>query len=294
MPTDPPEVMELTLDGPASKPMRIAVRDVEHSEQRVRDRIVHHVRIKHETPEPRLGEIDAFDTAPRFEASTFPDYATLAAMLNARNAPMAAPTATLRKLAAEIVGDAASTVAKVERLHNWVAENIRYVGVGFEDGGFVSQPAEAVVTARYGDCKAHATLLKALLATQGIAANFVIVNAAFKYTLTELATPNFDHAIIYVPDLDVYLDPTAAKFAFGALPPQLNGKPVLNIDTGRLGQIPVMLPERHHYGYEIDYALAADGSRQGRAVISGRGVGAAIERLLAERLDRIASFRRAN
>jgi len=286
MPTDPPEVMELTLDGPASKPMQIAVRDVEHSEEQIGNRVVHHVRIKHETPQPRSGEIDAFDSAPRFEASTFPDYAAFAAMFNARNAPMAAPTANLRKLAAEIVGDATSTASKVERLHNWVAENIRYVGVGFEDGGFTSQPAEAVVTARYGDCKAHATLLKALLATQDIAANFVIVNAALKYTLTELATPNFDHAIVYVPDLDVYLDPTATKFAFGALPPQLNGKPVLNIDTGRLGRIPVMLPERHHYSYDIDYALAADGSREGRAVISGRGVGAAIERLLAEQLDK--------
>ena len=285
-PTDPPEVMELTLDGPASRPVQIAVRNVEHSEEQVGDRIVHHVRIKHETPEPRSGEIDAFDSAPRFEASTFPDYAAFAAMLNARNAPMAAPTASLRKLAAEIVGDAATTVAKVERLHNWVAENIRYVGVGFADGGFTSQPAEAVVTARYGDCKAHATLLKALLATQGIAANFVIVNGALKYTLTELATPNFDHAIIYVPDLDVYLDPTAAKFAFGALPPQLSGKPVLNIDTGHLDRIPVMPPERHRYSYDVDYVLAADGSREGRAISSGRGVGAAIERLLAERLDK--------
>jgi hypothetical protein len=107
--------MELTLDGPASRPVQIAVRNVEHSEEQVGDRIVHHVRIKHETPEPRSGEIDAFDSAPRFEASTFPDYAAFAAMLNARNAPMAAPTAGLRKLAAEIVGDAATTVAKVER-----------------------------------------------------------------------------------------------------------------------------------------------------------------------------------
>jgi TPR repeat protein len=285
-PSDPPEVMELTLDGPATKPVRIVARNVEHSEERIGDRIVHHVRFNHETPQPKQRELDSFDGAPRFEASTFADYASLAAMLNARNAPMAAPTTGLRKLAADIVGDAATTAAKVERLHNWVTENIRYVGVGFEDGGFVSQPAEAVLAARYGDCKAHATLLKALLATQGIAANFVVVNAGFRYTLTELATPNFDHAIVYVPELDVYLDPTAAKFAFGSLPPQLGGKPVLNIDTGRLSRIPVMPPERHHYSYDIDYVLGADGSRKGRAVFSGRGVGAAVERYLAEQLDK--------
>ena len=238
-PSEPPEVMELTLDGPASKPVKIAVRNVEHSEERVGDRIIHHVRFDHKSPQPKSAELDAFDSAPRFEATTFADYAAFASMLNARNAQMAVPSESLRKLAAEIVGDAATTAAKVERLHNWVAENIRYVGIGFEDGGFTSQPADAVVAARYGDCKAHATLLKALLATQGIAANFVIVNAAPRYTLTELATPDFDHAIVYVPELDTYLDPTAAKFAFGALPPQLSGKPVLNIDTGKLGKIPV-------------------------------------------------------
>jgi Domain of Unknown Function with PDB structure (DUF3857) len=43
-PSDPPEVMELTLDGPASKPLQIAARNVEHSEEQVGDRIVHHVR----------------------------------------------------------------------------------------------------------------------------------------------------------------------------------------------------------------------------------------------------------
>jgi TPR repeat protein/transglutaminase-like putative cysteine protease len=285
-PNDPPEVKELSLDGPASKPLHVAVRNVEHSEDYVGDRIVHHVRLNHDTPLPSLRELDAFDDAPRFEASTFPDYAAFAAMLNARNSPMAAPTAALRKLADSIVGSATTTADKVARLHNWVAENIRYVGIGFEDGGFTSQPAEAVVTARYGDCKAHATLLKAMLATQGIVANIVIVNAARRYTLTELATPNFDHAIVYVPDLDTYLDPTAAKFAFGALPPQLSGKPVLNLDTGRLSRIPVTRPERHHYGYDVDYVLTADGRREGRAVFSGRGVGAAMVRLIAEQLDK--------
>jgi hypothetical protein len=56
-----------------------------------------------------------------------------------------------------------------------------------------------VLASRYGDGKAHATILKALLAVQGIEANLVAVNADMQYTLTEVATPNFDHAIVYVP-----------------------------------------------------------------------------------------------
>jgi TPR repeat protein/transglutaminase-like putative cysteine protease len=282
----PPEVIELTLDGPASKPVRTVARNVEHSEVRVGDRIIHRVRLKQEHPLSKLTDIGSFDSARRFEASTFADYAAFAAVLDSRNAPMAIPNDTLRSLANEIVGDASTAVRKVELLHNWVVRNIRYVGIGFEDGGLTSQPAAAVLASRYGDCKAHATLLKALLRAQGIEANLVVVDSAPNYTLTELPTLNFDHAIIYVPQLDQYLDPTASNVAFGALPPSLSGKPVLNIDKGRLAKIPVTSPERFILGSSTDYTLAADGTRQARSILSGIGLGAALERSTAEYLER--------
>jgi TPR repeat protein len=281
----PPEVIELTLDGPASKPLQVAARNVEHSEERRGERIVHHVRFRQEAPKPRLMDGDWFDDARRFEVSTFADYAAFAAMLNARNAPMAQPDETLRKLSTEIVGDATDTRAKVERIHNWVARNIRYVGIGFEDGGWTSQPASAVLASRYGDGKAHATILKALLAAQGIEANLVAVNADGQYTLTAVATPNFNHAIVYVPQIDQYLDPTASLLAFGSLPPSLRGKPALNIDKGTIAVIPVAAPERFTLAADTDYSLASDGTRQARSILSGTGLGAQIGRTLAQALE---------
>jgi transglutaminase-like putative cysteine protease len=283
----PPGLTEITLDGPASKPLHIAGRDVEHSEERSGSRIIHHVRMRQETPKPRQMDIDWFDDARRFEVSTFADYAAFAAMLNARNAPMAVPDKILRKLSTEIVGDATDTRLKVERIHNWVARNIRYVGIGFEDGGWTSQPASAVLAARYGDCKAHATILKALLVAQGIEANLVAVNADAQYTLTEVATPNFNHAIIYVPQIDQYLDPTASLLAFGALPPNLDGKPALNIDKGTLASIPVAKPERFAIAADTDYTLAGDGTRRARSILSGTGLGALVGRAVAESLERL-------
>ena len=287
-PTDqPPEVIELTLDGPASKPLRTAGRDVEHSEERSGNRIIHHVRLRQDTPARRQNELDEFDTARRFEASTFADYAALAAALNVRNAPMATPNEAVRAVAAGIAGDVTTTAEKVERLHNWVAQNIRYAGIGLEDGGLTSQPAAAVLASRYGDCKAHMTLLKALLAAQDIDANLVLVNARPRYMLTELATRNFDHAILYVPALDQYLDPSASHVAFGTLPSALAGKPVLNIDTGRLDTIPMTPSERFSLASETDTTLSPDGTRQGRTVFSGRGLGAALSRDAARRLEQV-------
>ncbi|QOZ25742.1 DUF3857 domain-containing protein [Bradyrhizobium sp. CCBAU 51753] len=291
----PPELMELTIDGPASRPLHVALRDVEHSEQRLGDRVIHHVGFRQETPKPRQIDADSFDDARRFEVSTFADYAAFATMLNARNAPMAVPDARLRTLSTEIVGDAADINGKVERIHNWVARNIRYVGIGFEDGGWTSQPASAVLAARYGDCKAHATVLKALLAAQGIEANLVAVNAGAQFTLTEVATPNFNHAIVYVPAIDQYLDPTVSLLGFGALPLGLGGKPALNIDKGTVVRIPVPKPDRFSLAADTDYTLAKDGTRQARSILSGTGVGALLGRSVAQGLegvDRAATARR--
>lgn len=281
----PPEVIELTLDGPASKPLQVALRNVEHSEERLGDRIVHHVRFTQATPKPRQMDAGSFDDAKRFEVSTFADYAAFAAMLNDRNAPMAQPDESLRKLSIGIVGDATDTRVKVERIHNWVARNIRYVGIGFEDGGWTSQPASAVLASRYGDCKAHATILKALLAAQGIEANLVAVNGDAQYTLTEVATPNFNHAIVYVPEIDQYLDPTVSLLAFGALPPSLGGKPALNIDKGTLDRIPVAKPDRFALAADTDYTLLGDGTRRARSILSGTGLGALVGRSVAEGLE---------
>jgi hypothetical protein len=69
----PPELIEITLDGPATKPLHVAGRDVEHSEERSGDRLIHHARMKQETPKRRQMDIDIFDDARRFEVSTFAD-----------------------------------------------------------------------------------------------------------------------------------------------------------------------------------------------------------------------------
>jgi Domain of Unknown Function with PDB structure (DUF3857) len=88
----PPETIELTVEGPASRPLRIARRDVEHAQERSGDRIIHRVRFKQHAPKPRQIAGGRFDDARRFEVSTFADYAAFAAMLNARNASWRGPT----------------------------------------------------------------------------------------------------------------------------------------------------------------------------------------------------------
>lgn len=278
----PPGTMTLTVAGPADMPLHVSARDVEDLAEVVGDRVVHHVTFTQ--VEPRLSRSPAypFDDARRFEASTFADYADFAAAIRARNAPMAVPDTAVAKLAAEVVGDAATDRVRAERLHGWVASTIRYVGIGLDDGGWTSQPAAAVLSAGYGDCKAHAVLLKSLLAAVGITADLVVLNAGPQYTLTDVATPNFDHAIVYVPALAIYLDPTADSIAFGSLPPSLYGKPALDIDRGQLTTIPVMAPGDFALTSETDYILLPDGTRRASSRFIGTGLGSSLGRGVAQ------------
>src|SRR5262249_3743788 len=65
----------------------------------------------------------------------------------------------------------------------------------------------------------------------------------------------------------------------------LSGKPVLNVDSGRLDVIPVTPSERFTLASDSDVTLGADGTRQGQIVLSGRGLGAALGRDAARRLE---------
>ena len=174
---------------------------------------------------------------------------------------------------------------KVERIHNWVARNIRYVGIGFEDGGWTSQPASAVLASRYGDCKAHATILKALLAAQGIQANLVAVNTDMQYTLTEVATANFNHAIVYVPEIDhISTQPPRCRLSVPSV--NLAGKPVLNIERAPW---PNSGPGAGAFHAGGGYAVRACRRwyAPGSFDLSGTGLGASLGRSLAQELETV-------
>ena len=89
-----------------------------------------------------------------------------------------------------------------------------------------------ILSRRFGDCKDDATLLTALLAAKGIAAEEVLIGAMPTYRLAKTATVSaFNHAIVYIPALDQYVDPTAAFGNFNRLPSSDSGKPVVRVSA---------------------------------------------------------------
>ena len=83
-------------------------------------------------------------------------------------------------------------------------------------GGVVPNLADQVMRNRYGDCKDKTTLLIALLASKGIEASTAMVNSGSAFEIPRLGSVNpFNHVIVYIPQWDLYLDPTAELAPFG-------------------------------------------------------------------------------
>ncbi|OQX68657.1 MAG: hypothetical protein B6A08_08975 [Sorangiineae bacterium NIC37A_2] len=152
-----------------------------------------------------------------------------------------------KKLAREITKDAKTTEEKVRAVYGWVVKNTRYVALEFGIYGFKPRRCVQTVARGWGDCKDKATVIVTLLRELGIDANFVVVRTRLRGDFpTKLASlAPFDHAIAYVPELDLYLDGTAEYTGMRELPAMDQGALALIMQNGkvRLVEIPRLKPE---------------------------------------------------
>ena len=224
------------------------------------------------------GSVAVQDASPRVAMTTLADDRAAAAAYAARAVPAAAVTPAIQKLADEITAGLSDSKAQAHALYHWVSANIRYVAIFLDLGGVVPHSADEVAKVRYGDCKDHTTLLAALLSAKGIKSSPVLVNADLRYWRPGVpAIPGvYNHAILYLPAFDTYLDSTAALAPFGTLPVTLLGKPALVIDDGsgksRMATLPLASAARDRVTVQMNQALAADGSITGTAQVRSQGI----------------------
>ncbi len=81
----------------------------------------------------------------------------------------------------------------------------------------------------------------------------------------------FNHAITYVPKLNMYLDGTASHYRFGTLPNSDAGKPVLLVACGALANTPHADLKTDTVLNRVEMTLKADGSISGRSEIIATG-----------------------
>jgi hypothetical protein len=120
--------------------------------------------------------------------------------------------------------------------------NARYTGVEFGEAAIIPQPPSETLKRKYGDCKDKAALLVSMLRAASIPANLVLLNAGTKHDVdSEIPGMTwFNHAIVYLPTRDLFIDATAEYSRFRELPTADQGRLALVIaaDTKQLKRIP--------------------------------------------------------
>ena len=166
----------------------------------------------------------------------------------------------------DIADPQARLEAQVAAIHGWVVEKTRYVGIEFGIHGFKPYKVAEIVKRGYGDCKDKASLLVAMLRVVSIKAELVLVRTRDLGFLegTPATLWAFNHAIAYVPGLDLYLDATAENSGLRELPDLDQDAQVLRLDPWSntppvLSRIPMQSPETNKVTATALYQLDASG-----------------------------------
>ena len=174
--------------------------------------------------------VSVLDDGHRLAVSTIADYPALAAALRAATSGKARPSPAISTLAHQLTSALPDTRARMLALSDWVRQNVRH-----------------------GDDKDHVTQLQAMLAAIGIDSTPALVNGGNAYRLPDAPVlAVLDHMILYVPALDLFVDPAAASFQAGYLPPALLGKPVLLLRSGTFAMTPMLQPQKVRAAATVD------------------------------------------
>ena len=172
--------------------------------------------------------------------------------------------------------DPATQRAVVAALHGFVVTQTRYVGLEFGIHGYKPYRVGQVLERRFGDCKDKASLTHALLEAVGLDSKLVLLRMRRLGRVAELpaSLAVFNHAILHVPSLDLWLDGTASYTGTRELPGEDRGASVLVVEPAgppRFGRIPDAAPGENVMESGFELALSADGSArvEGRSRIAG-------------------------
>jgi tetratricopeptide (TPR) repeat protein len=167
----------------------------------------------------------------------------------------------LRELTKGMTGDR----EKVAAVYRYATE-LRYVALELGIEGIRPRRAAQTLARGWGDCKDKAALIVTMLRELGIPATMVLVRTGMRGDFGEApaSLAPFDHAIAYVPSLDLYLDGTAEHTGTNELPAMDRGALALQINEGnpKLVRLPQPPAEQSLASRKVDVALAADGSAQ--------------------------------
>lgn len=268
---DRPTELRVSAQLPASLPLAVSQRggfvvtDTTEGELRRIEATLKYEQALIHDEEPHA--VSTLEVAPIFLMSTLKNFEEIGAIYYRNSIGKSVATPDIKALATKIVGGRTGLEA-ARAIHDWVAGNIRYLAVWIgPDTGIVPHDAETVLKNGYGDCKDHVALMQALLAAVNIRSAPALVNLGNLYKPLPLWVPiGFNHAMVYLPDFDIYANPTSPFASFGVLERLLSGKTVIIAsETPEVRTTPVLKPHLATFSSDAKITIAADGTAVGSA-----------------------------
>ena len=202
-------------------------------------------------------------------------------------------TPDIEELVARLTRGSTSRRETVRRLYEWVIDNTRYVALEFGIHALKPYDIGSVLQRRHGDCKDKASLLVAMLNEAGIESKVALVRTSMRGGI-DTTVPTFslfDHAIVYVPEEELWLDGTVLHHALEETPFADLGTLALPVDAFGEKSWPLMrTPEATAASATLNEAqlitLEAEGSATVEGDVAATGDFAALERYYFRGKDR--------
>ncbi len=205
------------------------------------------------------------DVAPYVHVSSFASWNDLGHWYAEMLRPQLSLDANLRDAAAQIVAGQNTEFDKVNAIYQFVLRNTHYVGLEFGIYSYKPYPVTQTYARRFGDCKDKASLMIALLREAGIDADFALLRTRRMGEIDPRAASIalFNHAIVYLPKWDLWLDGTAEYFNSRELPVDDQGAMALVVaanGASELRHVPITRPEDNYTRRTVHAILQTDGS----------------------------------
>ncbi len=177
------------------------------------------------------------------------------------------PDGRITQKALELTRSATDDASRVAAIYGWVVTATRYVGLEFGIHGYKPYRASLVVSRGFGDCKDKASLLVTMLRVVGVDAQFALVRTRSlgKMDRSPASLSVFNHAIVFVPSLDLWLDGTAEHHGTADFPFEDQGVTALRLSTD--GVKLVTTPTLDAYGNTKNEIMTASLSPDGEAAL---------------------------
>jgi hypothetical protein len=197
----------------------------------------------------------------------------------ALNLPRAQVTPALQARVAEILGamPPAEPRARARRLAAWVSQKVRYMAIEVGIGGWRAQHAAFTLDRLYGDCKAKAVLLKAMLEAAEIPSRLAVLHASDqRETYFPISgTGNFNHMVLLVdlPEGVQLFDPTLPNVPFGDVAAVDQDKDLLPLvaEGDELFHLPASPASANGTNTHLALSVGATGSATGKFDLRATG-----------------------